>query len=240
MPPRPSSYDEECSRHEVQVIVRDEADRRLIVHVLIIKRGRHGFGLTMGEPVDVNGVHLEAGDFLAPTPSMTDVWDIRDQPSPLICVFWRQRFDFSRRSAGGYMHRNPIFGRQSLELPGLDEILVEPSDLLAIDSLHTVYFGPLMRWIAAVLWRILLLNPFNLHGSVSNILEIGARRIGADMKTWFQENEVPHERRVGTLLLVMLDNPEGCEVRGARQHPGCPMKYKVAETGYLLPWVLDS
>merc|ERR1712078_837149 len=98
-------------------------------------------------------------------------------------------------------------GRQSLELPGLDEILVEPSDVLAIDSLHTVYFGPLMRWIAAALWRILLLDPFNLHGSASNILEIGARRIGSDMKAWFQENEVPHERRIGNLLLVMLGNP---------------------------------
>ena len=151
MPPRLATYEEECSRHEVQVIVRGEADRRLIVRVLIFKRGRHGYGLTMGEPVDVNGVHLEAGDFLAPAPSMPDVFGIHNQPLPLTCVFWRQRFDFSRRSTGGYMHRNPIFGRISLDLPDIDEIVVEPSDVLAIDSLHTVYFGPIMRWVAAVL-----------------------------------------------------------------------------------------
>ena len=238
MPPR-LSYEEDCSRHEVRVVIREEKERATIAGVLFFKKGKHGFGLSIKEPVVVNGVRLEEGDFLSPTPSLPDVMAIHTTQLPHTCVFWRLRFDFAKRSAGGCQHRNPVFGNQSLGLAGLDVITVEPADVLAIDSLHTVYFGPVMRWISAALWRILLLNPFRIVGSSSCILELGARRMGADMVTWFEENKVPHERRVGNLSPSMLGSPEGCEVGGAKPHPGCGMKYKAAETGALLPWTIS-
>ena len=114
----------------------------------------------------------------------------------------------------------------------------EPGHVLAIDLLHTVYYGPMMRLIAAILWRVVLCNPWGIVGTLGHILERAARRLEAHMLLWFERNHVPANDRIGCLTLSRLGDRRGHDLNDGTAHPGCPMKLKAAETGHILPWAI--
>ena len=62
----------------------------------------------------------------------------------------------------------------------------------------------MMRLISAILWRLLLVNAWGLVGSAEQILELGARRMAANMLRWFEEHLVPQDRRAPLLLWPCL------------------------------------
>ena len=96
-----------------------------------------------------------------------------------------------------------------------------------------------MRWAAAVVWRVLLSNPWNLPGSESAVLDMGVRRLRLHMVRWFQDAGIPRDRRIGDLTLTMLGAKRGCVVRGDHPHPGTVLKTKAAETGIMFEWALN-
>ena len=114
----------------------------------------------------------------------------------------------------------------------------DPGHVLAIDVLHTVYYGPMMMLIVAILWRVLLSNPWGMAGTAEHILEQGARRLEAHMLLWFSRNRVPQRERIATLNLSMLGDRHDCGINDGNPRPGCPLKLKAAETGNILPWSL--
>eukprot|EP00974_Lingulodinium_polyedra_P098889 9584787-Lingulodinium_polyedra.AAC.1 len=61
--------------------------------------------------------------------------------------------------------------------------------------------------------------------------------MAAHMLKWFEDHQVPADRRLSTLTLKMMGDRLGCEI-GGEPHPGCALKVKAAETGSLLPWSL--
>ena len=108
-----------------------------------------------------------------------------------------------------------------------------------MDSLHTVYYGPMQKWTSATLWRILLKNPWNLPGSDSAVLDLGVRRLRVHMLEYYAEAGIPPNRRIGDLTLTMLGERRGCVVRGDHPHPGTVLKTKAAETGIMFQWTLS-
>ena len=111
-------------------------------------------------------------------------------------------------------------------------------DVIAVDALHTVYYGPVQRIASCIMWRVLLNNPWGIPGDQDLMLERGARRMAASMALWYEQNNVPQDRRVGSLSLSMFGDRKGHKVRAADDdgHPGCGLKLKAAECGAILPW----
>ena len=163
------------------------------------------------------------------TKEMPNVTLLETTPLPMQLVFWRPRRDLAGRTRDRVQHFNPLFATLHN---------TEPEQVLAIDLLHTVYYGPMMRLIAAILWRVVLSNPWGIVGNLEHVLEQAARRLEAHMLNWFDSHHVPRNRRLGTLTLSMLGNRMGHGINDGKPHPGCPLKLKAAETGHTLPWAL--
>ena len=173
-----------------------------------------------------DGRILLPGDRLGPSPELPDVMSLNVVALPITITLWRPRRDFRDRLLDRTLHRNPIFKH------------MDPDACLAIDSLHTVYYGPIMRWLSATLWRIVLSNPWRIRGSLECILDGCARRVSAHLSCWYVVNNIPHSRRLGELNLTMMGK-RGDYSLDAPSHAGCVMKTKAAETGDLLPWALE-
>jgi hypothetical protein len=125
-------------------------------------------------------------------------------------------------------HRCPLFSRQ---------LGSNPAETLALDTLHTLYYGPIMRWTSAALWRLIKANPWNLCGTRDVLYDVACRRLTADMVHWFEQNEVPHDRRIGELTPKMLGD---YAVGPSEAHPGGALKLKAAETGLLMSFALHE
>ena len=161
---------------------------------------------------------------------MTDILQLDKRCLPIHAVFWRASYDCRGRCTDITHHRNPLFS--SL----LD---TSPEKLLAIDTLHTVNYGPLMRITACTLWRVVLSNPWDLPGSDATVIDQDVRRIRLGMRQFFDDADIPHDRRIGDLTLTMLGDRRGCVVRGDYVHPGCVLKTKAAETSVLFQYALN-
>lgn len=229
MPPRTQTYEAVCQSREVVVQITNEVDRAAVLACLVFDRKKNGRGRIMSAPLVVGGQALMSGDRLDPSEQLTDVMLLDEQPLPIVATFWRARSDFAGRITDPVMHRNPLFA---------DDLGTSPQAIVAVDSLHSVYYGPMMRWSSATLWRVLLSNPWNLPGPDGQVLDLGTRRLRAHMFTWFEQQNIPHDRRIGDLTLTMLGSREHCTVGGERPHPGTILKTKAAETGIIFEWAM--
>ena len=124
---------------------------------------------------------------LVPCDDLLDVNNIWDCPLPIWIVFWRQQRDAQHRIMGMANHRNPIMDFERLG--------VDPSTVVAIDSLHTLNYGPIMRWTSAGIWRVVLHNPYNLTGPKDATIELTVRRLRGHMLAWFDARNIPHDER---------------------------------------------
>eukprot|EP00959_Pyramimonas_sp_CCMP1952_P262761 5494229-Pyramimonas_sp.AAC.1 len=131
------------------------------------------------------GVPLEIGDVLLPSPTLLDIRDVWAKDLPFECTFWRVRRDAAGVSVDPVTHRCPIFS---------DALGASPASALALDVLHTVHLGVTQRLGSAILWRIVEANVYNKR-SVSQRV----RAMEADMHTWYQHENIPHEQRMGRL-----------------------------------------
>ena len=185
--------------------VETEADRRAIVVAIHYRKGKLGFGAEIKERVAIGAIALMPKDRLSPTPTMPNVASVKDAPLPMLLVFWRPRRDIRGRAVDAVVRRNPIFAADLHTSP----------HVLAIDTLHTVYLGVAARLVSAILWRVLLSNPWKIQQpNEKTLLELGARRMQADMLLWFETHKAPHGRRVGQLTLPMLGDQRDSAVEG--------------------------
>eukprot|EP00969_Alexandrium_andersonii_P296810 13116088-Alexandrium_andersonii.AAC.1 len=95
-----------------------------------------------------------------------------------------------------------------------------------------------MRWTSAVVWRVLLSNPWGHDGALGIKLEMGCRRLRGDLFEWFRDSGIPHEKRVSDLTLKMLGHDDHT-LDPSELHPGCMLKTKAAETSVLMEWAID-
>ena len=230
-PTTEQAYDEMCSAREIVVPITTEAARQLVMSKLHFPKGDKDRGRLVNERIVVGTRVLDCGDRLDPTPSMTDIMLFDTKPLPFEAVFWRTRRDGKQRDMDPVVRRNPLF---------MAHAGCSPAEVLAVDALHTVYYGPVMRWSSAVLWRVLLSNPWGLGVDNEKIfLESAVRRLRADMLAWFEDAGIPHSRRISDWTLPMMGSSQGCHVRGNTEHPGTALKVKAAEQGVVMLWALD-
>jgi hypothetical protein len=170
---------------------------------------------------------LLPGDRLTPSPTLLDIGRLEETCTPLEVVFWRPR-RYGDQLLDSVYHRCPLF--DDLQLG------TSPHRTVAIDSLHSLNYGPMQRWCSAALWRLLLANPWRVAGDAATKLDVALKRLSAEMTEWFIVHKVPADRRISELTVKML-GPQG----GASAivlHTGTIMKVKAAEIALLLPFAL--
>ena len=173
-----------------------------------------------------DGVILNKGDRLVPSSSLGNVHAMERAPLPLTLVFWRGRY-VRTVCQDPVLNRCPLF---------CTELGTSPATCLAIDNLHTVNYGPMMRWTSAVIWRTIFSNPWGFQGGDEVRIELSVRRLKADLFQWYDDAQIPLERRMGDLTVKMIGSRMDCGFDLADVHPGCMMTSKAAETAVLMEW----
>ena len=81
-----------------------------------------------------------------------------------------------------------------------------PVSTLAVDALHTLMLGPVMRYISAAVWRVVLRNPFKVQKQLEPMIETTVSMLRTDLKTWMQDpaNGIPKSRQLAKLTVKML------------------------------------
>lgn len=196
------SFERACKQCEVHVLVTTQSDLRQLCHSTKWVKPKSGVGgRLIWKDITVCGVDLRIGDRLTPTTTLTDIAMLASASLPQLICFWRPRRDNPGRVGSSIIDSvswaNPIFSTR---------LHCSPGRSLAVDSLHTVQFGPVMRYITCVLWRVLLHNPWKLRGTISEVLETGILHLKGDLEFWQgqPENDVPNGRRIRDLTLKML------------------------------------
>lgn len=219
------SYELDCRAREIVVPVNSQEHRDAIVAGLVYLKGRKGRGRTMTSRVG----NLVPGDRLVPSATLLDIEKLDSKAVPFVVVFWRARYE----APGGacldaVINRNPMFD------PALG---TNPVRTLAIDNLHTGYYGPAMRFTSSVIWRALLSNPWGLGGTTEEKLDLACRRLRADLFEWYDEAAIPSDRRIGDFTVQMIGPDQNCRFGMPEDpHPRGIMKTKAAETGMMLEW----
>ena len=230
-PTRALSYDATSDAREARVELRAEADRALLLGAVQYIGKPNGRGRTVVRDVVVRGVALMRGDRVVPSPRMLDTSVIDEGLLPLRVLFWRPTRNAQGLVVDAVVNRCPLFS---------PELGTSPSDTLAIDTLHTVNYGPMMRFTTAAIWRVLLLNPWGFVGNQDARMELCVRRLRTHLFAWYQTRGVPAEKRLGDLTLAMLGPSLGHGFGDLENpHPGCMAKSKAAETAMLMDWAID-
>ena len=230
-PARALSYEQLCRECEIRVRIVSEDDRRAFIGSLEYRKGPRGRGRTIRRHLHLNNVMLLPGDRIVPSPIMLDTRVVDDAPLPLTVLLWRGRFDAGGSCTDAVVNRCPLFS---------EALGTSPSSSLAIDDLHTLNYGPMMRWTSAAIWRILLRKSWGFAGSETQCRDLAARRLRHHLFSWYDDKGISAERRLGDLTMTMIGDDMGCGIGAeALPHPGCAMKSKAAETQVLFEWALD-
>ena len=216
------SYEDDCKVCEIIVPVDTVA-----VKNLILATGRLQFDpkkkllgrILMDDVTLPGGIQLKKFDRLEPSPDVLDINKFDTLDPPFEARFWRDAVDGRNRRTTSVSRRNPLF---CIELG----ITVS---MLVVDVLHTIHLGVAQQYIAFVIWAGLDANVWCAPpGPRSAIIELGIRRTNLDMVRWYDKNDIPLSRRVGSLTNGMLGNDNNRV-----------LKTKAIETITLLPWAMD-
>ena len=189
--------------------------------------GKKWKGRTIKANLQIDGQPLLlAGDRLEPSQQLMDVGALHVVPLPLTVVFWRvSRLEDQVTDA--VHHRCPLF---------CEELHTDPVGTIVVDTLHTLYYGPIMRWTSAALHRIVAANPWCVRGTPAKIRDICMKRLSADAQSYFELHNIPHDRRVTDITPKMI----GAAGANSIDHKGCLMKVKAAETSILMGFALHA
>jgi hypothetical protein len=231
---REQSFDDLCAAREVKVILNTENERADLLASLAFVQAPKGRGRTIFTNVTVAGVNLLCGDRITPCLGLPLVTALDSAPLPLDIVLWRATVVPGQSG----MISDPVINRCPLFSSTLGTC---PDRTLAIDTLHTLNYGPIMRWCSATVWRIILLRCDSVAESTQEgRINLSVRQMRARLLIWYDQNKTPAERRLGELTASMLGSPMGCGTGAdSMPHPGCTMKSKAAETHLLAEFALD-
>lgn len=223
------AYEEFCQSCEIKVSLTNENDRHELMSTGKLKyiKGNTGKGRTIS--ADVPRWHLTAGDVVVPSKELLDIGKLETASLPLEVTFWRQAVDIGGKAIGLARRRNPIFSR---------DLDTSPVQNMAVDALHTFYFGPMQRVVAASLWRVLLHNHWGIRGPKSHRLEAGARLLRHHHQRWCANMNIPHSMRLNDWKLSFMGDVGTAQDSPDNAHPGCEMRLKAVEIGLVLRWVI--
>ncbi|CAK0870778.1 unnamed protein product, partial [Prorocentrum cordatum] len=203
------SYESACSRCEVRVTLHTPHDMGSLLDALRWRKQAKNppslGGRIIVADVNVNNVQLLVGDRLELSRDLPGTVKLDTSRLP-ITIIWRTRRDHKGRSTDCVTHRCPMLDRC---------IGTNVHDNLAVDELHCLYFGPMMRYVSACMWRVVLANTWNFNGTVDQIVAQAARQISGELKVWQRDNNVPFEMRPGAITPNMLGKRKGCTTRDA-------------------------
>ena len=138
------SYEAACNRCEVNVTLRTPDDVNSLLDAMRwrkpVKKPPTLGGRLIVANVMINNVQLLVGDRLEPSRDLPDTAKLENSRLPTAIAFWRTRRDWKGRSTDCVTHRCPLFARC---------IGTTVHDNLAVDELHCLYFGPIMRYVSA-------------------------------------------------------------------------------------------
>ena len=223
-----ASYNAACLSCEIVVVVMTQAERREIIvqGELDYKKGQGHRGREL--QCDVPSFGLQAGDRLEPSESLVDIGEFETKRLPFQCVFWRTHRDASGSCTDMTTHRCPLIDAEDLGTT---------NDNVQADILHTVYYGPAMRLLVAILWRIILLNPWGVRGNQEQRINLAVRHLRGELQG-FNKRSVESNYQVRDLTLKMLGDQRGADAY-QNPHPGGVGKFKAAECGIMLLFVIE-
>eukprot|EP00959_Pyramimonas_sp_CCMP1952_P459911 9479018-Pyramimonas_sp.AAC.1 len=194
-------YNDACVRCEVTVLLNTQEHRRQLLRVLAFQKGGKGIrGRLAMKSAVVNGVEIQTGDRLEPSEYLVDTFQLETTELPVLVTLWRSRLSHDKKIMDPMVHRCPLFS---------DELSCNPVRSIAIDSLHIFYFGPVMRYVSASLWRTVLSNPWGVPGGLDDVVEAGGRRLQGEFLFWQQSQGIPPQQRMGALTTKMLGKRKG-------------------------------
>ena len=224
------AYEEFCQSCEIKVAITNANDRDELMSMGKLKymKGITGKGRTI--TADVPRWQLTAGDVLVPSKELLDIGKLETASLPLEVTFWRQRVDIGGKPIGLARRRNPLFSR---------DLDTSPVQNLAVDSLHTLYFGTMQRVVSAALWRVVLHNGWGIIGTKAHRLETGAKLLRQHHISWCKKHEIPHSMRLNDWKLSFMGEAGSAQDSLDNAHPGCEMRLKAVETGLVLRWTIE-
>ena len=211
-----------CAKCEIKVVIQSVRAKTNLVKSLIFCElgGRIVSKSVAGFPL------LAVGDRLEPSEHLHDIGALEGVAVGTTVIFWRRTM-VGDTCVDPVRHRCPLFDR---------DLHTSPHDTISVDSLHTLYYGPYMRWTAAALWRLIKANPWGLVArDVVSRKALACKRVTVDLNFWYEENAIPHDRRVSDITPKMLHGG----TTGAHFVAGCPMHCKAAEVAILMPFVVN-
>ena len=147
-----------------------------------------------------SGVVLRPGDRLEPSPTLCDIGALLHCITPVTVKLWRARRDEKGRCLDCCNHSCPLFSRS---------LGSSPARTLCIDSLHALYYGPVMRWVTSALWRSVLYNPWRFGGPLEHVMDLGIKHVSAELVFWQAQEGIPHVNRIGSITAGMIGARRG-------------------------------
>ena len=175
-----SEYEQDCQTLEIKIPLRNNADLTALCSEgsLTYMKGRGWYGRTfLGE---VPRLGVQPNDRLDPFDGLPDVDKLLEFETPGTLIVWRANFD-GHKLCDAMQHRCPLFA---------EELGTSP-DIIAIDNMHTLYKGPVERFNAAAIWRLILNNSWRLTGTEAAKQELACKNMRADLITW-QQKRITH------------------------------------------------
>ena len=209
----PDEYDASCRHCEIELTLETPEQRRQLITdgQLTLLKGKQGKGLTVTKDfIPTNfPAGLRIGDRIEPSKELPFPLDVFSAPLPLKITLWRIHLDPFRRATDPVIHRCPLF----------DPALGTTPQTLAIDTLHTLYYGPIMRYCCACLWRLILNCVWPHHGDQEARRELACKRMSAELSTWQDAEQIPHENCLPEITITMLGGDHDYDERDPN-HPG--------------------
>lgn len=208
---RAADYWTACDECEIEVEVRTEKQRKLLVSTLTYSHALKGRVLSRPLP----DMQLERGDRLDPCAALRNIADLDQCPLPVTVAFWRK----SRQTIA--TRRNPIFNPDTGILP----------EIVAVDALHTVNLGVMLTFCTHLSWAMFDANAWQCEGNAEDRLRSSVLLMRGELWRFYIEwdNSHPADKLTRVSKLV----PEMFGTSTSRR-----LKTKAAETYGLLRFLV--
>jgi hypothetical protein len=212
-------YDSACKKCEVHIKIESRDQMKQLLGVLRWSQSnqkRTGLGgRCVVEERIINGVSLFPGDRVEPSDWVPDIGQLDKLVLPRWVTLWRARLSHDGKVIDGVSHRCPLFSQK---------LFSSPASTLAVDALHTVALGVLVRYVSASLWRIVLENVWNVRGDLNTVVKNSVDFLKAELLLFQDDpsNGIERSRRIETLTVKMLGKRLKCNLQ---DHIFCPLSF---------------
>jgi hypothetical protein len=204
------SYESACGECEVHISIDSPLKQRRVSAALEYSKIGKGRALT----IDLPDMGLMKLDRLEPTAKLIDVGDFEKLEVPTTVLFWRGVASTCAH------HRNPILSPE----------IGSGTNLIAIDTLHTLHLGVIKHYVTFAFWALLLANVWKVFGSIEeHIISMGVVHLRSEIFAFYErfKRQYPEKKHKLTEISNLTVKMLGTKTRKA-------LKTKAVETKYLL------